>query len=60
MYFAFFHSHIAFGIALYGSTSVKSLKYNLVAQKKQFVLFKILNGATQQKMSTQLGIMTSF
>lgn len=57
MYFAYIHSHILFGITLYGSTSLKSLNFILVAQKQAIFIIKNLNKRRDSKkyVSSKLG-----
>lgn len=61
VYFALLHSHISFGIALYGSTTIDNLTRILILQKKALRIMLNLKwyDSTKQYFS-ELGIFTVF
>lgn len=61
IYFAHIHSHIAFGIALYGATSDKNLQTILILQKKAVrIIFKLNYTDSVKDYFSKLGILTVY
>lgn len=61
IYFSYIHSHIAYGISLYGATSVKNLTKILCLQKRALRIMLGLRSRDTVKLHFKnLGIMTVF
>lgn len=61
VYFSLIHSHVAFGIILYGATSFKNMKEILLMQKEAIRIILKLNWQDSVKdYFSELGIMTVF
>jgi len=61
VYFAFIHSHISFGISLYGSTGSHNLNHILILQKRAVrIMLKLQWNDSAKQHFANLGIMTVY